>query len=218
MIAPLNRLGARLAACFLAGILGLRAEIQCTGIFVVSQKTLLAFANTETKNTSGWVNLGDSFDGYVVTSFDREKEMVTLKRAEQVLEVRLRQSKIQDGVAPGSLLSALPPLETIKGLIGLEEIIARRGRAEIETRLLERINAKPESERAQFLADLMTGKQKNIFVPMGGMTDAFARKYNLTSQQIASAKAGEEIGRIFVENERKSKTSGSTSAAQPVSP
>ena len=79
------------------GVVVLRAELQFSGFFQTPKESLYSLSDTENNVSSGWLKIGQSFRGYTVVSFDREREVITLKKAEQSLELHLRESKVKDG-------------------------------------------------------------------------------------------------------------------------
>lgn len=77
----------------------LRAEIEFSGFFTTSREALFSLSDTETKRSSGWLKIGQSFGSYTLLSFDREQDVITLKQGEQLLKIPLRASKVKDGRA-----------------------------------------------------------------------------------------------------------------------
>lgn len=83
----------------LTSTLGLRAEIEFSGFFITSQRALFSISDTSDQRSSGWLKIGDSFRGYTLVSFDAKREVVSVRRVDELLEIPLRASKVKDGNA-----------------------------------------------------------------------------------------------------------------------
>jgi hypothetical protein len=75
----------------------LRAEIQFSGYFITPNEALYTLSDTDGGESSGWLKAGDSFRGYSIASFDREREIITLTKDGKSLDLHLRESKVRDG-------------------------------------------------------------------------------------------------------------------------
>jgi hypothetical protein len=84
-------------AIFLLAALGLRAEIEFSGFFTTSSKALFSLTETNTRRSSGWLEVGQSFGGCTVLGFDPEHEIISLKQGERLLKIPIRSSKVKDG-------------------------------------------------------------------------------------------------------------------------
>jgi hypothetical protein len=51
----------------------------------------------EGDKSSGWFRIGQSFRGYTLKSFDKNREIITVQKDGLDLEIRLKESKIKDG-------------------------------------------------------------------------------------------------------------------------
>ncbi|MBI4626544.1 MAG: hypothetical protein HY736_25410 [Verrucomicrobia bacterium] len=72
-----------------------RAQVEFSGILAMPGKTLFALTNTATSKTE-WVALHDRFAGFVVTSYDRPTDTLTLLRNGTATRVRLKDdAKVQ---------------------------------------------------------------------------------------------------------------------------
>jgi hypothetical protein len=85
----------RLAALLFLTV-GLRADVEFSGFFLTAKQSLFSLTDLEDKRPSGWLKPGQSFAGYTVVSFDREKELLTVERDGQQRQLALRASKIKD--------------------------------------------------------------------------------------------------------------------------
>lgn len=103
--------------------LGLRGEIEFSGFFLTSKESLFSLTDPESKQSSGWLRIGQSFGGYTVVAFDHAREVITLKRAEQSREVSLRPSKVKDGKATisGTVTLLNEQVEGVKASLFLGE-------------------------------------------------------------------------------------------------
>jgi len=95
---------------------GLRAELEFSGFFTTPQSARFTLADAATKTTSGWLKLGQSFAGYTVDSFDAEREVLTLKRGAERLQLKLRDAKVQAGRATITGTVSLSADEKIEGV------------------------------------------------------------------------------------------------------
>lgn len=89
-------------AAVVALVLGLfnspaRAEVEFAGILATSEKTLFYLVDKSAESASGWVALRQEFAGYTVSSYDAKTDLLTLTKAGVKREIRLRDSKVQEG-------------------------------------------------------------------------------------------------------------------------
>ena len=111
---------------FLIAVAGSRAEIEFTGFLISPKGALYSLGDTESRASSGWLKIGQSFRGYTVEAFDREHEVITLRRLDQVLTVRLRDSKVKNGkeTISGSITVGSERLDGIHASLFLGEEMA----------------------------------------------------------------------------------------------
>lgn len=89
----------KLLLLFVLLVSRLPAEIEFSGFFITPKEALFSLSDRETKQSSGWLKIGQTFAGYTVESFDREHEIVTLKHDDRLLDLALRQSPVQSAKA-----------------------------------------------------------------------------------------------------------------------
>lgn len=88
----------RLAILFFTA-LGLKAEIEFSGFFATSKEAFFSLTDTDSKRSSGWLTIGQVFEGHAVVSFDHEREIITLKKGEHMLVIPIRSAKVKAGRA-----------------------------------------------------------------------------------------------------------------------
>ena len=76
---------------------GLRGELEFSAFLVLPKSELFVLRDKEQDQGSGFLHLGQSFRGYTLKSFDKNREVITVQKNGQDLEIRLKESKIQDG-------------------------------------------------------------------------------------------------------------------------
>lgn len=164
----------------------------------------MLFVSLEGNLTQRVQAVGAKVGKFELVGCDFKEEYADFKSPEGVVRrVRLPEGVTKSGGAGASML--IPLLSTMKGVIGLEEAQAYAGAhgrdvAGVEKRTLfgiERQINDPKlswDERTRLLADLISGKQQHILCPPGGIDAAFAKKYGLTPEQVASANWGETVG------------------------
>jgi hypothetical protein len=97
----------RLALILALAAVHLRADVQFTGYFLTANESLFSLGERDGGESSGWLPMGGSFHSYILKSFDRATEVITLEKDGQVSQLHLRDSKVKEGVM------------TIKGTITL---------------------------------------------------------------------------------------------------
>lgn len=86
----------RILIVLLAFAPSLSASIEFAGVFYLGNEGSFSLVNTETGEKSGWVRIGQSFDGYTIDSYDRDKAVLRLvSPAGGHKELALRASLIQ---------------------------------------------------------------------------------------------------------------------------
>lgn len=110
-------------AILLLTTLGLKAEMEFSGFFTTSQEALFILTDTETKHSSGWLKLGQSFGGYRLVSFEKEKDILTLEQGERSLQLPLRTSKVKEGrtTISGTLRFQNEKIEGVRATLVLGE-------------------------------------------------------------------------------------------------
>lgn len=191
-------------------------ELRLMGMAEAPGKFML-FVSLEGAGAQQVQKVGARVGKFELVGFDFKQEYADFRSPEgAVRRVWLPQGSVKAGNAGATLL--IPPLGMLKGVIGLEEArsVARaRGQdvAGVEKRTrfgIERqINDPKRSweERAQLLADLIGGKQQHILCPPGGVDAAFARKYGLSQETVASANWGETAGMALMKGAKPAKDS-----------
>ena len=130
------------------------AEMSCVGLIVSQEKML--FAVCEHNRSMRWVSLGDTIDGFVVSSYDAQKEELLLRRESEVLVLRLLGSKVRSSTVAGDT-SALSSLEYAYALaLGGDEELARKITA-LDGMVRLKVQAEKELEIAK--AELANGDE-----------------------------------------------------------
>jgi len=75
----------------------LQADLQFAGFFTTAKESFYSLTEVESNVSSGWLKRGQSFRGYTIMSFDEEHDVITLKKSDQTLELRLKDSKVKSG-------------------------------------------------------------------------------------------------------------------------
>ena len=76
---------------------GLRGELEFSAFVVLPKSELFVLRDLEQDQSSGFLNLGQSFRGYTLKSFDKNREVITVQKDGRDVEIRLKESKIKDG-------------------------------------------------------------------------------------------------------------------------
>ena len=87
----------RALICLLCLVPIANAEVQLDGIVVNSDGSLFSLVDTDTKNISGWIRVGDSFEEYRVVSYDQRSETLVLRKMATEYRITLRPSKVRAG-------------------------------------------------------------------------------------------------------------------------
>jgi hypothetical protein len=183
-------------------------------------KRFVIFVSNGDEGTKQLSAVGNAIGRFELVAVDCEKGFADFRREDNtVVRAWLPKGFVRNGgAANASTMLAIPPLNTIKGIVGLDEAVAARGEAVVEKRAMDALNRSINDpnltweERTQLLADLISGKRQHIMVPAQGIDEAFAKKYGLTPEQVNTANQAVEIGRIFINNE---KTAGTTHSSVP---
>lgn len=73
------------------------AEIQFSGYFITPKSALFSLADPAVHAASGWLETGQSFEGYTIVSFDAASETLTVNKDGHRAELHLRDAKVKDG-------------------------------------------------------------------------------------------------------------------------
>jgi hypothetical protein len=92
-------------------VASLRAELALTGIMITAERPMFALSSEQEK-TSGWITIGQSFDGYTIVAFDPESELLAVEKDGKRQELRLRQAKVGEAKPEDPKAR----LRTLKGL------------------------------------------------------------------------------------------------------
>ncbi len=71
------------------------AKIEFAGVFYLGDEGNFSLIDSESDRRSGWLQIGQSFQGYVIDSYDRTTEVLQLVSSEERLELRLRPSVVK---------------------------------------------------------------------------------------------------------------------------
>lgn len=76
------------------------AALELTGFFVLSDNAHFVFVDSDSNATSGWLRVGDSFQGWRVDKFQPERDEVVMVRGDERVSVSLRSATIlEDRIA-----------------------------------------------------------------------------------------------------------------------
>jgi hypothetical protein len=67
-----------------------------SGLFVLTDTARFALADPETNATSGWLTIGDSFEGYTLKAYQPESETLVLEKDGHEVALQLRTSRIKE--------------------------------------------------------------------------------------------------------------------------
>ncbi|MCX6956806.1 MAG: hypothetical protein NTV51_32170 [Verrucomicrobia bacterium] len=86
------------ALLFFSAVLA-RAEIEFAGILVTSEKTQFRLIDPSSAVPPAWVSVGQTFAGHEIRSYDAKRDVLTLAKNHALIEVRLKDAKVQPGRA-----------------------------------------------------------------------------------------------------------------------
>jgi hypothetical protein len=86
-------------AAFLLITLNSRAALEFSGYFITAEHALYSLTDTESRRTSGWLKIGQTFADHTIVSFDREHEVIHLRKGETPVRLPLREAKVKDARA-----------------------------------------------------------------------------------------------------------------------
>jgi hypothetical protein len=185
-----------------------KEELRLVGV-MTSHSRFVLFVAVDGEKAKQLDAIGSRIGRFELIAFDAAKGYADFKKGADVRRLWLADGHVRSGgmVSESGLRAdqedviVLPPLETIKGLIGVDEAIADGGREVLERILSHQLNRLPPNatweERKQKLADLIDGKSTTILTPRSGLSEAFIKKYNLTPQQVESINWGEAVKKDF---------------------
>lgn len=93
-----------LAVLLFASALLARAEIEFAGILVTSEKTLFRLTDKSGAVSPAWVMVGQSFAEHKIKSYDAARDVLTLTKGDALVEVRLKDAKVQSGSASAGIV------------------------------------------------------------------------------------------------------------------
>lgn len=70
------------------------AAPELTGVMVTSERTAVTLIDSATNDHSNWLQVGDSFEGYTLKSYDVKKGLLILANASSTLKLRLNEPSI----------------------------------------------------------------------------------------------------------------------------
>jgi hypothetical protein len=73
------------------------AALEFAGYISIGSDLKFVITNTETKKSSLWLSVGESFEGYRISAFDPKHESLTLRKEAETLELPLRPSQVMPG-------------------------------------------------------------------------------------------------------------------------
>lgn len=109
-----------LAMLLVLGPSAVRAELTFTGYMVAPNRPLFVLS-LDREKTSGWLMLGQSYEGFALASFDPKTEYLTVTKDGQSQSLRLVEAKVQAATEDSKA-----PLRTLKGF-ALAYEVAKRG-------------------------------------------------------------------------------------------
>jgi hypothetical protein len=72
-----------------------KADVQFSGYFVTPEGQLFTLSDPDRDQTSIWLKVGDSFDGFTLRAFDRSREFVTVESNGVKRNLPLREAKVK---------------------------------------------------------------------------------------------------------------------------
>ena len=93
-----------------------RAELALVGIMITAERPMFVLSSEQEK-TSGWITIGQTFDGYTIVAFEPGSELLVLEKEGKRQELRLRQAKVGEArVVEAKPEDPKARLRTLKGL------------------------------------------------------------------------------------------------------
>ncbi len=145
----------RFPLLWLMGLLGaavsVQAEPKLMGYFYEGGKPVLSLADPDGANAR-WVELGGSFDGYRVESFDQEAGKLTLTRDGNRIEVLLNVARVKD-----ARTEQLARLRALQGIARAQEL-ARTGDAKLGELLKRRqqvVDSPDQSQKSKYALEFL---------------------------------------------------------------
>jgi len=94
----------------------LRAELALTGIMITAERPMFVLSSAKEK-TSGWITIGQGFDGFTIVAFDPESELLAVEKDGKRQELRLRPAKVGEAkIDEAKPEDPKARLRTLKGL------------------------------------------------------------------------------------------------------
>lgn len=155
-------------AILLLTVLGLKAEVEFSGFFTSSSGALFLLTDTETRKSSGWLKIGQSFEAWTVISFDRAHDVLTLKKGGDAVKIPLRTSKVKDGRATisGSLTFPNGHLDDVRATL----FVGEEASFPLQNGVTFYLKPEPQSDgnmlyRARFVAIGNDGREETLSAP-----------------------------------------------------
>jgi hypothetical protein len=102
----------------------LQAAVEFSGYMITAKETRFSLKDTEKKDSSQWLAVGQSFQGYTITGFDAEQELLSLQGPEGAVQLKVRGAMIKDArmtIAGTIQLGAEGKIEVAKATLVLGE-------------------------------------------------------------------------------------------------
>ena len=122
-----------LLAIVLCSALSSRAEILLKGIAAADGTAKFSLYSSEDQ-TSKWVLVGQSFGGYAVTEFRPDREILVLKKGNEVLELRMAPARI---ATANPVPMTLPSAEAEGRAAALAAAREKTSSAQVQIKLLQ---------------------------------------------------------------------------------
>lgn len=102
-----------------------RATLEFTGYTQLAKESKFVIRDVEEKTSSGWIAIGESFKGYTLIAFNREKELLTVKNGDSTIELPLKLSRVREGKAPAPVAVPTPAPDIATQLAAAKEELAQ---------------------------------------------------------------------------------------------
>lgn len=113
---PLKLLMKRYILLVFLTTVALKGELEFSGYFITPADASYCISETEAGGSSEWLKVGQVFSGYLIESFDAKNERLTLRKGDEVIRLKLRESTVENGrsIVTGRIM--LGPDEEIEGV------------------------------------------------------------------------------------------------------
>ena len=103
-------------ALFFVGMAALKAEPEFSGFLTMPGSSSFFLTDTEQHDSSGWLTISQAFHGYTLVSFDRDREVITLKKSDHIVNLSLREAKVKNGRMTINGVITLSPNDRVKNV------------------------------------------------------------------------------------------------------